>query len=137
MISTILLRPHDPGERLLSPGAPVAYCTGKFWHYGWTAFCAVGRVVIYESAIDGDLPLVSDGTCLVLARDGAVVPEGEDRLKRMMGRPSSIDFVLWVMLARNSEQKSWTMAVERLRQFVAPFGTLLLLDANGAEVSDV
>lgn len=81
MISTILLRPHAGArERLLAPGAPV-WVTGARREVGWTV--TNRPTVAFESGTYYDL---SDYHTphLVLARDGAEVYEGTDRLRRVL-----------------------------------------------------
>ena len=95
MISTILLLPHaETRERLLAPGAPVAYRDAMFWYFGWGVIGCNGTPGVSWPDI-GDVPLFADDQDhLVLARSGAVVPEGVDRLRRVIGAEKSVGFLI-------------------------------------------
>lgn len=65
---------------------------------------------------------------LVLARDGKVVPEGADRLGRVLGAlPTRTEVQRGFVDVLAGDRR----AVARQRQVVAHLGTLLLLDAEG------
>ena len=137
MISTILLLPHaETRERLLAPGAPVAYRDAMFWYFGWGVIGCNGTPGVSWPDI-GDVPLFADDQDhLVLARSGAVVPEGVDRLCRV---------------EREAQPANGWWAThdleDALRNIMAgtapnpvppeafPLGTLLLLDSEGNVVT--
>lgn len=132
MIRHILLLPHrDTRAALLAPGAPVCCWVrdGKVCVYGWVG--PKTRVAWEDGWDDGEdisaFGLIG-GCCLVLARDGAVVPEGVDRAHRVTGRrlgPSVVHVLA-------DSHGAWIAA---LRAEVAPFGTPVLLDESGTEVT--
>ncbi len=130
MISTILLLPHaETRERLLAPGAPVAvrgYCLRD---YGW-ALGATVRQSVYHSPEYGVCESAKDDKVyLVLARSGAVVPEGADRLARATGLSAAvIERALFLLWARGPVD-------DVVARTIAPLGTLLLLDAEGNVVT--
>lgn len=127
-IRTILLLPHaDARERLLAPGAPV--WDSMMGRFGWTVD---DRHVCMPTA-DGDLSAewdVDDCVHLVLARDGAVVPEGADRLARIrsFGRDET-------EAAFRDALKGYPGSITAIRRWFGVLGTLVLLDADGKDVS--
>lgn len=139
MISTILLLPHAATrERLLAPGAPVYddVCRAYGWTIpgGWTT----GEDVEHYDAPPLSRTLDVDGDChLVLARDGAVVPEGVDRLARVSGEPrTDIEDDTTDILEARTDGMMRRRAISYLVRHVASLGELVLLDAAG-EVPDV
>lgn len=94
---TILLLPHpEHRERLLAPGAPVRVTSAPHNHAsatgdeGWVFATEDGRLWVgwTEGYWADDVTVIDPdeyGLALVLARDGAVVPEGVDRLSRVSG----------------------------------------------------
>ena len=144
-IATILLLPHaEHRERLLAPGAPVYDKVLRVW--GWAVPTPSGSPAPY-GWIDNDadtlglrrFPPDSD-TCLVLARESAEVYEGIDRAGRVLWeqriRAATLELEVRIVLGREPGLDV-EIALERLRQIVAPLGTLVLLDADGKDVSDV
>jgi len=128
LISTILLLPHaETRERLLAPGAPVYDKVTQ--DDGWTV---PGGYVQGSARTSGYVYPLDADTCLVLARSGAVVPEGVDRLCRV---------------EREAQPANGWWAThdleDALRNIMAgtapnpvppeafPLGTLLLLDSEG------
>lgn len=129
MISTILLLPHaDTRERLLAPGSIGAIrspSTGQVW-FGPLVADDDGRPCVWIGALHV-LNAPALGGYLVLARDGAVVPEGVDRLCRVMQWDRGVmETRLGGLLAGERGSISWRTP-----------GTIVLLDADGKEVSDV
>lgn len=149
MISTILLRPHaDTRERLLAPHAPVWIPAepeiDEPAEFGTTVDRATPGIDDDENGDDelgerikvswpslGVCDSVASALYLVLARDGAVVPEGVDRLARIR----SFD--------RDETETAFRAAlagtpgsINALRRWFGVLGTLLLLlDSSGSEVS--
>lgn len=81
MIRHILLLPHESTRAvLLAPGAPVAADLGG-WTFGWTV---PENRVIQDDGDVGDADSVRRPRHLVLARDGAEVYEGTNRLRRVL-----------------------------------------------------
>lgn len=124
MIATILLLPHaETRERLLAPGAPVYddLCRAFGWTIpgGWTT----GEDVEMHDAPPLATTLDVDGDChIVLARSGAVVLEGVDRLARVLGvSPEAVEDRVQAMFSG-----------ARLGSLAAG-GTVVLLDADGNE----
>jgi hypothetical protein len=125
MIAHILLLPHEPTRAaLLAPGAPV-YDAG-LRRFGWGVH---DERLCYDD--DSDDGAVDAYSCLVLARDGAVVPEGVDRIARVTGLSAAvIERALFLLWARGPLD-------DVVARTIAAVGTLLLLDAEGREVSGV
>lgn len=132
MIAHILLLPHaEHRERLLAPGAPVWSPPRDF---GWTLFAPDedGDARSYWYGVADTAWTSGDETHIVLARDGAIVPEGVDRLVRAerAARPSGgwwygpdlEDALRQIMEGKAS-------GADAAAAF--PLGTLLLLDADG------
>lgn len=140
MIATILLLPNaDTRERLMAPGAPICCCAPKVFAFGWA--CGSGQCHWDDEpgvlTPDLDDVGITQPLCvhLVLARDGAVVPEGVDRLCRV--ERSTPDCPFWdpfrleeALTALLSGEHPPLAAVRAL----FPLGTLLLLDSSGSEV---
>lgn len=141
-VRTILLIPDDAREGLLDPGAPICCWTPKVFAFGWA--CGSGQCHwddepgVLTPDLDG--VGITQPLCihLVLARAGAVVPEGVDRLCRV--ERSTPDCPFWepfrlegALTALLSGEHPPLVAARAL----FPLGTLVLLDENGAEVSGV
>lgn len=122
-VTTILLLPHpEHRERLLAPGAPICVRRAPGYDFGWIT--RTDMTVGYE---DGAYyPLRDYQTAhLVLARDGAVVPEGVDRLARVTGwNPSDVESCVTILLTSGRRCARWA----------EPPGSLVLLDERGEVV---
>lgn len=133
-IAHILLLPHESTRAaLLAPGAPVC-CRSPAWVFAFGWSCG-GGFAHWED--DGDTTLESAGDwpdChLVLARDGAVVLEGSDRFARTRDwNAGEVEGAirLALRLAINS-----AVHLNALRKYTSAVGTLVLIDADGREVS--
>lgn len=155
MIATILLLPNaDTRERLLAPGAPVWVGADPLdpspdAEFGW----AVGRDVpqsdgLGESDHMDCVPVAwasigvghADPTRLhlVLARDGAIVPEGVDRLCHVdpgyrPWDPSALTNYLRALLSGEKTYRHGDRG--QCGTLFGDLGTLILLDSSGSEVS--
>lgn len=131
MIFTILLLPHaGTRERLLAQYAPSAYRLPEKPEAGWVFGTVVAGGLHYADD-DGWETDPTNGWsehALVLARSGAVVPEGSDRLFRVADVSVPFDDALLAVINGGAWDVSNLVAV------LAPLGTLLLLDADGREV---
>ena len=149
MIAHILLLPHESTRSaLLAPGAPVwiAEELDEPAEFGWTvdpdtrpnddtddpdeSDTRPRTLVAWPSV--GVTGAVSSSLHLVLARDGAVVPEGVDRLCRVewaAGIPA------WTPGQLESALKAILSEPTVVAQGAFPLGTLVLLDAEGREVA--
>ncbi len=147
MIAHILLLPHESTRAaLLAPGAPVWIPAGlgEDAEFGWS----VGRDVPQSDGVGEGaehlecVPVawasVGVGHAdpamlhLVLARDGAVVPEGSDRLARVSPATGPMADRL---IRRLLGESVWGVRTDYAMHLLSLAGTLLLLDADGREVA--
>lgn len=143
-IKTILLLPHaGHRDRVLAPHAPSCRRVAPGSLLSWGTLVGEPGDVRHHVAHAGSCP-VDQCVHLPLARDGAEVCEGTDRAGRVLGvlviglevrvRAASMAFEIALLLGLKPGMERAT-ALDRLRSIVAPLGTLVLLDADGKDVS--
>lgn len=134
MISTILLLPHaDTRERLLAPGVPVYIKMLR--RFGWS----VPDGWVDEAGPPRVRGLFDDWGChLVLARSGARAYEGIDRVTRVADLPrADVEVSVADAIGAPGVGAVLRQALSQLSLTVKGLGTLVLLDADNNEVSDV